>query len=166
MQGKSIYMKKLSKKSHRDEKLIIGWNELVDLPEWGILKLKAKVDTGARSSAIHVEDIKFLANDRVGFYVVTKDRLKKTRKRVIAKIVRKGKVKPSHGIPTKRLFVKTTIRLGPVEQEIELNLVDRENMNFRMLIGRSAFGGHFLVDVSHSKVLSKENVHKARIIRK
>lgn len=159
-------MGKQSKRGQKNEKFVIGWNEMVDLPEWKIFRIKAKVDTGARSSSIHVEDIKRLSGNRVSFFVVLDKHHSIKRKKITGHIARKSHVKPSHGISSKRIFVKTKIRLGPVEREIELNLVDRKNMAFRMLIGRTAFGGHFLVDVSHSRVLSRKKVQKAQIVHK
>ena len=60
----------MEKSHHRTEPHRIGWNEFVDIPEWGIKGLRAKVDTGARSSALHVENIERLSRDRVRFDVV------------------------------------------------------------------------------------------------
>lgn len=133
---------------------MIGWNEYVDLPEWGVTGLRAKVDTGARSSALHVEDLEELGHGRVRFEVVL-DRQRGRRKRVEAHVRRRGRVRSSTGRYTNRIFVVTTLKLGPILREVELSLVDRERMNFRMLLGRSALAGNFLVDVSHSKRLER-----------
>jgi len=129
-------------------KTIIGWREYIDLPEWGIRGLRAKIDTGARSSALHVEDIKMLTKNRIRFYVVLNK--KDARKKVIATRVRKGRVKSSIGVKTERWYVQTTLRLGGIEKKVLVNLVGREGMNFRMLVGRHTIKDDFIVDVNKS----------------
>lgn len=128
--------------------LVIGWSEYVDLPDWGIRRLRAKVDTGARTSALHVDGIEELPGGRVHFEVVLHRKKRDRRIRVETRIQRRGRVRSSTGHYTTRIFVKTHLRLGPTEHEIELSLVDREKMLHRMLLGRSALEGHYLVDVS------------------
>lgn len=134
-------------------KIIIGWNERVALPEWGIKRLRAKVDTGARSSALHVINIVPVGTHRVGFEIVLSTKSPR-RRRVVAPISRIGRVRSSSGHGGTRFFVKTLVRLGPVEREVEMNLVDREKMIFRMLLGRSALTG-LLVDVTRAKLLDE-----------
>lgn len=127
------------------EKTVIGWSEIVALPAWGIRKLKAKIDTGARSSALHVEDLVFLPGGIAEFDVVLN--LSGTSKhRVTAPITRWARVLSSNGTGERRPFVKTTMRLGGVEIPFELSLVSRGEMRFRMLVGRTALASKFLVD--------------------
>jgi hypothetical protein len=133
---------------------VIGWNEYVALPEWGVSRLRAKVDTGARSSALHVEDIEELGGGRVAFHVILHRHKRDRRVRVETRIRRRGRVRASTGHYETRLFVSTPVRIGPAEREVELSLVDRERMIFRMLLGRTALAG-FLVDVSHGQLLGK-----------
>lgn len=128
--------------------LPIGWTERVDLPVWGIRGLRAKVDTGARTSAIHVADLRELGDGRVIFHVVLSREDMARRIEVIEPVVRKARVRSSNGDVTRRIFVRTTLVLGPVAKRIEVTLVCRRQMRFRMLIGRSALEGDFLVDVS------------------
>lgn len=134
---------------------LIGWNEYVDLPEWGIRGLRAKVDTGARSSALHVEHIERLPHGRVRFDVVLHRKKRDRRVRVEARIVRQARVRSSNGEFGYRLFVRTRLRLGDVEEEVELSLVDRGRMIHRMLLGRTAIAGRFLIDVGHRNLLTK-----------
>lgn len=134
------------------DKLIIGWSELIDFVEWGISELEVKVDTGARTSALHVEDLEFLPNKRVRFDVVLSRRKQERRKRVTAAITRWAKVRSSTGHFTNRCFVRTRIRLGPVEKEVEISLVSRETMLYRMLLGREALAHDFIVDVSRRRL--------------
>jgi hypothetical protein len=142
--------------------LVIGWNEYVDLPDWGVRRLRAKVDTGARTSALHVDRIDELPGGRVRFDVVLHRKKRDRRIRVEARIRRRGRVRSSTGHYTTRIFVKTRVRIGPTEHEIEVSLVDREKMLHRMLLGREALEGRYLVDVSRRAVLAP----KRRRVRK
>lgn len=117
--------------------------------------MRAKVDTGARSSALHVENIQELGENRVRFDVRLHRKHTDRRVTVEAPILRRGRVRPSSGHSQMRIFVAARVKLGPVEQDIELSLVDREKMIFRMLIGRSALESHFIVDVSKRYLVSK-----------
>ncbi len=127
------------------EKTIIGWSEVVALPTWGIRRLKAKIDTGARSSALHVENLVFLPGEVVEFDVVLN--LSGTSKhRVTAPITRWARVLSSNGTGERRPFVKTKMKLGGVVIPVEMSLVSRGEMRFRMLVGRTALASKFLVD--------------------
>ena len=132
----------------------IGWCEYIALPDWGIHQLRAKADTGAKSSSLHVEDICEQSGGRLSFVVVL-DRRHNARIKVIAKQSRVARVTSSNGQTELRLFVKTSLRLGPIERQIELNLVDRRLMVHRMLLGRTALSG-LVVDVSKRYVMGKK----------
>lgn len=134
--------------------MTIGWAEYVEIAEWGISGLRAKVDTGARSSALHVENIQEIGSTRVRFDVRLHRRDLDRRVTVEAPILRRGIVRPSSGHSQQRIFVVAPVRIGPIERPIELSLVDRGNMIFRMLIGRSALAPHFVVDVSKRYLVS------------
>jgi len=133
--------------------LVIGVTEYVDIPAWRILRLRAKIDTGARSSALHVENIRELGGGRVRFDVRLSRSEHDRRVTVEARIARRGQVRPSSGETEERIFVAVKVRIGPVEREIELSLVDRGRMIFRMLIGRRALAHAFLVDPGRRYVL-------------
>ena len=135
-------------------RLVIGWNEYVELPEWRIRGLHAKMDTGARSSALHVENIRALARGRVSFDVVLHRSKRDRRVSVETRIVRRARVRSSTGHYTRRIFVETAVKIGPIERTVEMSLVDRERMIFRMLLGRTALAG-FLIDVSHGATLGR-----------
>ena len=125
---------------------IIGWREWVDLPDWG-LHIRAKADTGAKSSAIDCAEIVELPGERVRFTV----RLSGKKDRTItleAPIKLRKRVRSSTGQGHDRIFVETTLRLGESEQTILVNLVCRKNMIHRMLLGRETLSGAFLVDSS------------------
>ena len=135
------------------QKSIVGWNEYIDLSEWGISRLGAKVDTGAKTSALHVENIKLLPRGRIGFDVMVHRTKRNRRIPVKTKIVRRSRVKSSNGEFESRYFVRTRMRLGSTEKEIEISLVDRGKMIHRMLLGREALKGDFVVDVSRRHIL-------------
>jgi hypothetical protein len=142
------------------EPLIIGVTEYVDIPEWRIARLRAKIDTGARSSALHVENIRELASGRVRFDVRLSRSQSERRVTVEAKVARRGRVRASNGEVETRIFVLVGLRIGPVEREVELSLVDRGRMIFRMLIGRRALAHAFLVDPSRRYILNKPAARK------
>lgn len=126
--------------------MTIGWREWVELPEWGF-RLKAKADTGARSSAIDCAEITELPGDRVRFTV----RLDRKDKKLItleADIVARKRVRSSTGLPTDRVFVGTKLRLAGVEKRIVVSLVSRKRMIHRLLLGREALSNDFIVDSS------------------
>jgi hypothetical protein len=145
--------------------VIAGWNELVALPDWKIRALHAKLDTGARTSALHVEDLEELPGGRVSFYVRLHRRLRDRRVHVIQRVARRARVRSSNGHYTHRIFVATTLRLGPIERRIELSLVDREEMLFRMLIGRTALAGAVLVDAARRRLLIRPPRRKSKSAR-
>lgn len=141
-------------------KTTIGWSEFIDFPDWEIHGLKAKIDTGARTSALHVEDLKQLGPSWVEFYVVLSTKGPQHRRRVRAEVVKWAKVRSSTGDYKRRCFVKTHVKIGSTLKEIELSLVSREKMLFRMLLGRKALEKDFLVDVSKRGILGQRPAKK------
>lgn len=132
--------------SQQKSKLVIGWREMISIPEWGITRLRAKMDTGARSSAIDVASSEILPEGRVRFEVVL-DRKKRDRKRVIeASISRRTSIRSSTGETRDRLMVLVKVKIGPVVKPVEFSLVCRKNMLCRALLGRRALEHDFLVD--------------------
>jgi hypothetical protein len=142
--------------------ILIGWTEFVDLPDWSIRKLRAKIDTGARSSALHVENIVELPRDRVGFDVVLHRKNRDRRVHVVTRVARRSRVRSSNGHTEGRIFVNTKVKLGPIERDVELSLVDREKMIHRMLLGRTALHGHFLIDVDRRMIQSPKKKLKKK----
>jgi len=137
------------------EKQIIGWTEYIDFPEWGIFDIKAKIDTGARSSALHVENLIVLADGRVRFDVVYGSRRQHKFKTLEATPTKWARVRSSTGVYRKRCFITLTYHLGKVQKPIEVSLVSRKGMLFRLLLGRNAIAGDFIVDVEQRQVLGK-----------
>lgn len=127
-----------------NEKQVIGWREWVELPEWGI-RIRAKADTGAKSSAIDCAEITELPGERVRF-TVRLDRKEKKLVTLEAPIAKRMHVRSSTGHGHDRIFVKTTLQLASIEKTILVSLVCRKNMIHRLLLGRTTLSDHFLVD--------------------
>lgn len=159
--GEAAIVEHRSRGRDGQDRQLIGWSESVDLPEWGIRGIRAKVDTGARTSALHVENVEELPNGRVRFDVVLHRRRRDRRVHVVSRVRRRARVRSSTGHYSTRIFVATLLRLGDVEREVELSLVDREHMLFRMLLGRSALGGAFLIDPAHRGLLGRHDVTRS-----
>ena len=130
------------------ERIIVGWNELIALPDWGVEGLPAKIDSGARSSSLHVEDL-VVGADSVHFRLAHGQR-----QQITAPILRRARVISSNGRGDMRVFVRTRLQLGPLLRSIECNLVDRGDMRFPMLIGRSALRGRYLVNCGRRHLVS------------
>jgi hypothetical protein len=135
--------------------VLIGAVEAVDIPAWGVRGLAAKVDTGARTSALHVEHIEELTGGRVRFDVRLHPSDPDSCVRVNAVVRRRGRVRVASGAERARLFVVARVRLGGVTRSIEIGLVDRRRMLYRMLLGRSALSGFFIVDPARRFVLGR-----------
>ncbi len=145
--------------SNNSDKIPLGWREYVGLPDWGI-RVRAKVDTGARTSAIHVDHVEPLDGDRIRFEVVVKEKPERQTVWIEADLVREATVKPSHGKRQNRPVVRTVMKLGGVRRRIELSLVCRRGMLCRMLIGRRALEGRYVVDPEH-KYLARSRKRQA-----
>ncbi len=133
--------------------LTIGWREWISLPNLGIMQIKAKIDTGARSSALHAFNIKIFKEkdkQRIRFKVhpVQRD----TINTVIAEadLLEWREVRNSGGKAELRPVIVTTVELMGKQWPIELTLTNRDAMGFRMLLGRQALKGRFLIDCEKS----------------
>jgi hypothetical protein len=144
----------MKRESARD-RVLIGAVEAVDIPAWGVRRLPAKVDTGARTSALHVERVEELAGGRVRFDVRLHPSDPDGCVRVNAVVRRRGRVRVASGAEKPRLFVVARVRVGGVTRSIEIGLVDRRRMLYRMLLGRSALAGVFVVDPARRFVLGR-----------
>ncbi|MGE3920131.1 MAG: ATP-dependent zinc protease [Gammaproteobacteria bacterium] len=142
-------------------KEIIGWREWVGLPELGISLIKAKVDTGARTSALHAFSVKKLrkrGNDIAEFAIHPKQRSLKETVYCKAKIIDIRLVKDSGGHQEERYVIETPVKIANRTWPIEITLTNRDIMNFRMLLGRTAIRRHYVVDSNKSYLLSSSKV--------
>lgn len=132
---------------------VIGWREWVGLPDLGIRWIKVKVDTGARSSSLHAFDMRIFERDGVKwvrFQVHPVQRLKDKAVEVEAQVLEFRSVRSSSGIAALRPVIVTNVTLLDITWPVELTLASRDDMGFRMLLGREAFRQRFLVDAGKS----------------
>ncbi len=135
-----------------DVRKVLGWRERVDLPGFGIHRLRAKIDTGARSSCLHVDaQWRFIEAGApwIGFRLHDRRKADKAIDAAAA-IIDERHVTDSGGRRTLRPFIRTRLLLAGIERDIVLNLADRGAMQFPMLLGRSAMQEAFMVDPSRS----------------
>jgi hypothetical protein len=131
----------------------VGWREWVALPEWGIEAIKAKIDTGARTSAIHADDIELFERDDVSwvrFLIRPWQRSDADAALVEAPRIDHRTITSSSGTRTDRPVVLAPIVLGGRAINAEITLTNRDEMGFRMLIGREALTQGFTVDATAS----------------
>ncbi len=131
----------------------VGWREWVSLPDLGIPWIKCKVDTGARTSAIHATELEVSMPDgieTVSFEIHPWQDSDADPVRVTAPVLEHREIRSSNGELSLRPVVRTTIGVGPRSVQADLTLARRYDMGFRMLLGRKALSGTFLIDPAHS----------------
>lgn len=139
-------------------KQVVGWREWVALPELAVRRIKAKLDTGARSSALHAFNVKPLQRD--GKYLVEFDvhplqRNDEVIRTCVAEAVDYRWITNSGGGREKRFVIVTALQMGGDTWPIEVTLTDRDQMGFRMLIGRTAMERRLVIDPTASYRLGK-----------
>lgn len=142
----------------KKKRKIIGWREIISLPDLGVEAIKVKVDSGAATSALHATAIRYLEKNNGETWVsfVVTERMHPRRAiRVRAPLVEQRKVTSSMGHASVRPVIRTTIRLGSQSWEIEITLVNRDPMGFRMLLGRRALKNRYLINPAKSFVQSQ-----------
>ena len=135
----------------RSPKAIVGWRELVALPELGLRHLPAKIDSGARTSSLHAEVLEQFERDGEKFVRFAVDfPQQKVRQVCEAVHVDIRGITSSNGETQKRFVIKTPLTIGSETFRVEISLANRADMKFPMLVGRSSLRRRFLVDSGHS----------------
>lgn len=131
---------------NKEHPIIIGAREVIHFPQLGI-QLRAKVDTGARTSSLHARNISLLENKQGWIQFTTLDESSGQLREVMCQLPLhdRRKIRSSNGQSEWRYVVQVLMQLGPLQQKIQLTLADRTRMKYSMLLGRSAMKQHLLV---------------------
>lgn len=148
---------------------VIGWREWVALPELGVPSVKAKVDTGARTSSLHAFDLEFekrRGSEWVRFGIHPEQRSARFATTVEARVLEWRSVRSSSGRAERRPVILTEVELLGRRFEVELTLTSRDAMGFRMLLGREATRRRFLVDPGRSFLNGRRRKGSRKLARR
>lgn len=133
---------------------VLGWCERIDFPDWNLRRVRAKIDTGARTSALGA--LYYVVTDAPGEGLVADLTFAAHRDgqpvTVRARYLGTVQVKNSCGESQNRLLVEVPVRIGPVTATVEFTVADRSKMRFPVILGRTALTGRFVVDVARTYV--------------
>jgi hypothetical protein len=133
---------------------VLGWKEEAALPDWGITGLRVKLDTGARTSAIHVNGLEIVGHHDAGGQALPLVRVEIPLSRVdpertvmvVTPVIGYRSVRHTGGRAERRPVVRTRLVCGPLDHDIDMTVTDRSGMIFRMILGRQALAGNVFVD--------------------
>lgn len=130
---------------------IVGWREVVQLPELGLHSIPAKIDTGARTSSLHATILEEFERDGERYVRFAVDFAQQHVRQVCEAVhIDWRGVTSSNGETQLRRIIKTPLKIGSIRFRAEISLADRSDMRFPMLIGRSSLRRRFVVDSGHS----------------
>ncbi len=154
-------VKKLVRRIARLHKPVIGQAEWVGLPDLGIAKIKTRIDTGARTSALHAFDIEKFHKSRwpyLRFKVYTGDTKRSRVAECESRLMDERLVRNTGGQTEQRYVIQTRMIIGSQDFVCDLSLADRKQMKFNMLLGRRAMHSRFLVDPDHVFLQGKPKI--------
>lgn len=138
----------------------LGWREWLALPDLGVPSVKAKIDTGARSSTLHAFGVESFERDGVPFVRFTVHPVQRNATEAVvaeAPLHDRRVVRDSSGRAHLRPVILTTVEVDGSRWPIELTLTNRDAMGFRMLLGRQAIRGRFMVNAGRSYLTGRRN---------
>ncbi|MCT8161922.1 ATP-dependent zinc protease [Pseudoruegeria sp. SHC-113] len=142
---------------------VIGWMESIDLPELDLNGVKSKIDTGARTTALHATRIEHFQRDGkewVRFRTLAGALDADHMRTIEARVASMRWIKNTSGIPEERIVIRSKAKFGNRLWTIDLSLADRSNMTFPMIIGRSALKNHAVAVHTKRAYLISDNPHK------
>ena len=141
---------------------VVGWREWVALPALGVAAIKAKIDTGAKTSAIHAWKVHHYKSDGIEHlsFCLHPNQRDESEVACVARLLDVREITSSNGMRQKRFVIETDLEMGAHRYPIQLTLTNRDEMGFRMLIGRQALRPRWLVDPARS-FLTRPNIEKA-----
>ncbi|EGQ9393103.1 ATP-dependent zinc protease family protein [Vibrio cholerae] len=145
------------------EKMIVGWREELSLPGLGIERIKAKIDTGARTSCLHAFEVESFTKEGaqwVRFWIHPMQKNDQLVNVCEAEVIDERVVRDSGGHEEKRYVIRSELSFGGQIWPIEITLTNRENMAFRMLLGRTAMHHRIMVDPTKSFLIPFEEPSK------
>ncbi len=148
-----------------EQSRVLGWREWIGFPELGIAEIKAKVDTGARTSCLHAFLVQPFERDGRRWVSFDMHPLQNDTSEVIhceAPVLERRVVRDSGGHEELRYVIETDIAIGGRSHRVEVTLTDRDTMKFRVLLGRTAIRGLYLVDPSRSYLIGKRRARSRR----
>lgn len=136
-----------------------GWREWASLPDLGVKRIKGKLDTGARTSALHVFNLNIFKKDEAEWVTFEVHPIQDNDELVCetctVPVKDKRIITSSTGHQEHRIIIETTLQIGAEAWPIEVSLTNRDQMGFRFLIGRTALGGRIIVDPASSYLLTE-----------
>lgn len=136
----------------------IGWKERLDFPDWGLSRLRAKIDTGAHTSALHVARYELHPSEVSLWLEVDPHQAEPLELRL--PVIRVATVRGSMGMRERRPVIGANVRLGTVVLPVEFTLTNRARMRHRIILGRQALAGRFIVDPGRVNLLSRRRRRK------
>lgn len=140
---------------------VLGWSEWVAIPELNVPKIKCKVDTGARTSALHafyVEEFEKDGKKRVRFGLHPDQNNTDSEIHCVSDVLDIRKVTDSGGHTESRYVIKTSVVIGQHAWPIELTLTNRDTMRYRMLLGRTAIADNYIVDAGATELMGEPSL--------
>lgn len=147
------FLRSRDRPTGNEPSIIVGWREWVGLPLLGAASIRAKIDTGARTSALHAHDltVESTSGKRMAHFTIRPTKGSDDGAVTVeAEVIEERAIRSSNGVDELRPVIMTSLTIGASTWPVEITLTDRELMGFPMLIGRSALRNRCMIDPNRS----------------